>query len=365
MYARLGQRTMVRLVPVLAIWLGTLSLQACSRNSATTPSNPSKPIPAKTPKPELKMNSLFAGKPMIDLHLDAANMPYQIWVNGHRLFMHADGLPVELYRTINEYVHTGENVIELTVYPRPEPGIPQDAWEFSGQGRVSVQIGVRQHGDDHETLKAFTDIHFKGVPDKSDRAWATSMAIGNFDSTSDFTANEDGDVQVSTIERIDSDDGSIELRRVFRIPTPFRDWAFFGSEPVSNDIRYEEVFAQYKKIWTHLSRREYDTIVKLADERNREHDLAYFKRPGETADRLRLALESAMGEPGRKVNPIDNLEEGWYWQFRIAPNRRVLWLARTQDDQALINVTFDEENKLIYTFPFVFRMQDGEYIVTR
>lgn len=164
------------------------------------------------------------------------------------------------------------------------------------------------------------------------------------------------------------------ISRTFDVHLLFPRWAFFRGDKMpkywefanSADERaaYQEILGAYRKLWALLDKRDMNGFLDACEERSREIDSAFYKRPGETRARLRKDVESAMNDPEFRLSPVEN-SPGLFWTYTVGSTGRLI--ALTQGDRAspIIRYVMKDGTPFSLIFPIVFRKEGPTYIVTR
>ena len=120
----------------------------------------------------------------------------------------------------------------------------------------------------------------------------------------------------------------------------------------------DDLFVEYKKIQDAFLSGDVSVILEMAKERNREGDLAFYNTPGEMEQSLKTAILDKLNDPA--------------WELRIRkPSSVGITL---EDNHKLVSLTlnnsgnsigFIKPNGTYYSFPLMFRRENGKWILTR
>jgi hypothetical protein len=208
--------------------------------------------------------------------------------------------------------------------------------------QCDVKIGVVIKDAEHERSAETTAL----VLAHSAKAAAAgdpmrgSTPVGTFDSHAGFQPSSKGDLRVNAAKLVHLTGVASEihvLSRSFDVHLPFPEWAFFHGEKVKqwwefsnkDELKpmYNEILGAYRQLWSHLEKRDVNGFLDACEERSREVDIAYYKRPGDTRNRLRKELEAAMNDPKLELADLD-LPPGKVWKYTVGSTGRLIALTQ-------------------------------------
>jgi hypothetical protein len=305
-------------------------------------------------------NSILNEKPVFELKIHSFGTRYDILVNGITAHIDHDGDgQITLKLPVNHWMKSGGNTLELVVYPDAE-GTP-----INEQSKVNVELYVRNAGE-KEGFR-IGGFAFKG--------------IGHLDKTSyegyrlnpeTFERTDEGIIEVSEVtETIDTHfEGIYEFSQTFDIPNNLPLWKFFESDDVL-EIAYEDESRQ-EEFWE-LSNKmvkdllapiqeailagDVDSVMPLFEERNRETDQAFYKETGTTEKELRYSFTKNV----KKIDlaPLEENQVGYVYERGL----KLIGLYGGNRTGAIGGDYKNGSGSL--TFPIMFRLEDGEWIITR
>ncbi len=301
-------------------------------------------------------NSILNEKPVFNLTIHSIGTRYDVLLNG--ITVYADdngGGQVNTTLPINHWMRSGENSLELVVFP-DEEGAP-----INEGSTVDVELFVSNDGleDNQYRLGAF---NFSGVGHLNQ-----SSLDGYKLETVHFKNNTDGEVVVSKVEvaRDNVFDGSYEYRRTFMIPSNLPLWEFFNSDDVPDEPELSEdaywalsaeLRDKLKFIQNKLIAGDVDDVMPLFKERNSELDMAFYYPEGTMEAKLRDSFYV-------DIPQLDMLElEGRYVSYVNENNMKLASVYRNLKPAISGNYK-DGPGSL--KFPVMFRKQDGKWIITR
>ena len=237
---------------------------------------------------------MLNGKPLISVQLDLEGCAYDLYVNGGRVAADMSGAPARERHPINHWLRSGRNHLELVV-------VKWEGQPDACEGKVEVLVGDAERAD-AEPVRLLTLAH-SAVGTAAGSPTRGSSPAGAFDSADGFRPSERGDVVVEPVEagRLQGQAEHVHaFSRTFELGLPLPEWAFFRSERMKQSCLYEgpeqfrpeydALLAAYQELWSLLSRRDVGDFLDACEERSRETDAAYYKKPGETRERLRELL---------------------------------------------------------------------------
>lgn len=313
---------------------------------------------------------MISEKPLFNLKLDLKKCAYTVYVNGGIVASDMMGEPIEAELPINHWLRTGANEIEVYMMKWPEdPDLcdikldlvyrDASAQSAGGSGRIVSTLA-------HSAKAAAAGTPVLG-----------SSEAGLLDSKKEFKPSEQGDVLVGPayIRQLTGKYEHIQiLCRSFNLHLPFPEWDFFRGEYVrpmwewesdeASEPAYQEILAAYQKVWKILSARDINGFLVACGERSRETDIAYYKKPGETRDRLRRALEIAMKDTDLELATLD-VKPGNTWVYDVGSKGTLIALTQGTRSDSIFRFQTKKGSPFSYIFPVVFRKEGSQYIVTR
>ena len=312
--------------------------------------------------------SLLQNKPFYSVKVSAAGARYSIRVNGVSVIreMNPRG-QITTTLPVNHWMRSGENSLEILAFP-DEQGEP-----FRRDFYVNIALLVRDHSDRDKEYTVATLV-FDGRKDEDGSHTSQSSPSGIYASNKDFEPHPSGDVEVFDVTTTPRDDydGALDVERIINIPSSLPLWAFFNGDEIpdynaiEDDDEYEKAFEslyrEYEKIQHAIANKEIESILPMFDERNRETDLAFYLEPGTTAAGIREDLMESAHSPDRE---LVGLKIGYVGPF-VEGNSRIVSLRRNNLTPTItLNYVNEKEGMGSERYPIYFRLQDGEWILTR
>jgi hypothetical protein len=303
-------------------------------------------------------NSILNEKPIFELKIHSFGTRYDILVNGITAHV-SDSAQTTLKLPINHWMKSGQNTLELSVYPDAE------STPINEQSKVNVELYVRNAGE--EESHRIGGFIFKG--------------IGHLDKSSyegyrlnpeTFERNDEGIIEVSDVTETEDTvfDGVYEFSQTFDISNNLPLWKFFESDDVpeivyEDESRRDEFWAFSKQMVKNLLAPiqdailagDLDSVMPLFEERNRETDQAFYKEPGTTEKELRYAFTKNV----KKINMKPLIEKQIGYAYEKGLKLAGLYGA---DREGAIGGNYKNGSGSL-SFPIIFRLEDGEWIITR
>jgi hypothetical protein len=301
-------------------------------------------------------NSILNKKPVFKLMIHSVGTRYDVLLNGVMIYDDASGNgQITTSLPINHWMRSGENSLELVIYPDDE-GIP-----INEKSEVNAEIYV--HNDEIEQQYRIGGFNFKGlgkIPEPDLLEYRLEAEL--------FKHDEKGEVIAQDVEITENTffEGVIEYKQILTIPNNLPLWAFFSSDDVPNDpdLSEEEYWTLSAELRDHLKliqnkliAGEVDEVMPLFEERNNELDKAFYYSSGVMQAKLKDAFET-------DIPQLDMLElEGRYVSYVNEVNIKLASVYREGRGAAVVGNYKEGTGSL--KFPIMFRKQDGKWIITR
>jgi len=310
-------------------------------------------------------NNVLQNQPIFKIEISAMGIRYEINVNGvsvMREYNAESQVLVEL--PINHLMNPINNEFQYMITPSKGESISPNSY-------LNVSLVIKENNDSN-VLYRLPILMFDGKHLSEQSEMSKSLSSGVYSLANNKLLKDTGDIQVSdisnkrVIERIKSPTTLIYTRKI-KIPSNIPLWHFFNSEKLPNyysmsDEDYytavDDLFVEYKKIQDAFLSGDVSVILEMAKERNREGDLAFYNTPGEMEQSLKTAILDKLNDPA--------------WELRIRkPSSVGITL---EDNHKLVSLTlnnsgnsigFIKPNGTYYSFPLMFRRENGKWILTR
>jgi hypothetical protein len=299
--------------------------------------------------------SILNKKPVFTIDLHAAGTRFQLYLNGVLVEGDPSGGQNTYEIPVNHWMRSGENTLDLTVYPDDE------GEDIQSNSVIKALLQVRNFGEEqNHTLGGFL---FKGVTYKTavlDKAYQRDIES--------FEIIEEGGIKVSELGMVEDAPfgGARKYALTLEIPSNIPLWAFFESDELSNsdilsDNDYyavsEELYLILRNIQDHLEQGKVDDIMPLFTERNRETDLAFYKEEGQTERELHSDFTNDIPTLNMiELDPKSSL-------YTSEKNLKLASNFRNGRKNAISGNLKSTTGNL--SFPIMFRKQDGKWIITR
>jgi hypothetical protein len=320
--------------------------------------------------PHQEGHPMLAGKPLFSLRLDIERCAHDVYVNGGLITRNLDGTPAHAEYPVNHWLRSGAN--DIQIFMMKWEGDPDEC-------DVKAEINWKEErgAAGAAPVKLLTLAHDAKLATPADPAPGSS-ASGTFDArTGSVTTPSTGDLRVTaaSVTRLTGKLAHIHvLSRSFEVSLPFPEWAFFRGEVQmratdfeSKEARrpvYNELFAAYEKLRDMLARRDVDAFLDACEERSREIDIAYYKRPGDTRASLRRDVESALNNPALELATFDRVDKGM-WGYLVGSKGTLVTLYQGNRASTILRFPMKDGSAFSVILPVFFRRENGKYIVTR
>jgi hypothetical protein len=314
-------------------------------------------------------DSMLTKKPYFTYRIEAKGALYQAKINGILLEQDFSGAALNFEQPVNQYMRTGKNRIGFQLYTYT----PDDF----DQAKITVSLYVNQDGASETQKKLLSQITFKAsdfaVEKKPLQAIQASMQSVKLDSTNEFLAADNGDVVVHApqIEPSKIQPTAYHIYQDIELKTPFPLWGFFSADKLDfptlwsdftdNMERYDRslltpLYQEHEKLLQVMKTEDFDKILPLFAERNKEYDIALYYPEG-TYDKM---LKKALQDDFEDKNSILKLDEFDYAQPTISDDKKLVKIGAS----AMIKFA-NEEHSLFSKYPIWFYKKDGKWIISR
>lgn len=328
---------------------------------------------SKGAETNLRRNDMLTEKPYFTISLESNLCMGYFLLNGQLLYA-AEMAPVKLDLPVNHWIREGDNELLMMLAPVDEQG---EFGKFSKNMKCSMTLRVRQLESDSEKNLTIATLKFAAIDPTGIKG---STSEGRLDSKKGFSPADKGDVLIGKVKKEPFQgpegamDGAIVTRSITLPEIGLPEWKFFKSDNITNlsgrdiagrldeensDRLKKELLPIYRKIWSALEARKVEEVLPLFEERNKEMDAAFFRKPGETGDMLAKDLKDSSSDPNKKLWPItdDNVIVTLY------DNNKLVRLSQNNDKPLL---SFDHvRDKISFSYDVIFRKSGNKWIITR
>ncbi len=314
-------------------------------------------------------DSMLTKKPYFTYRIESKGALYQTKINGILLEQDYSGNALNFEQPVNQYMRTGTNRIGFQLYTYT----PDDF----DQAKITVSLYVNQDGTCESQKKLIGQVTFKAsdfaVEKNPQQAIQASMPAIKLDSTSDFLASDNGDVIVHApqIELSKIQPTAYHIYQDIELETPFPLWVFFEADKLEfptlwtdftdNFDKYNTelitpLHLEHKKILETLKTQDFDQILPLFAERNKEYDIALYYSAGTYADMLKKALQDDFDDKDSNLKVVE-LE---YASPAISDDKKLIRIGSPE------MIFFENEEHSLYSkYPIWFYKKDGKWIISR
>jgi hypothetical protein len=316
---------------------------------------------------ENKRSHMNTGAPLVGLRLDGQECIYVVYVNGGLVASNMEATPVGEDYPINQFLRSGENELTVHLYRWHETD------PDTGELKLAIKIGDADD-ENRPAVTALTLVYSAKAP--GDRT-AGSSPPGTFDSQHAYRRAEHGDVTVgkASLTQLPGRGSVIHaLSRTFSMHLPFPEWAFFKGEKVKQgwefkddqemEPTYLEIQKAYGELQSLLAKKDVDAFLDACEERSREIDQAFYKKPGETRAALKQQLASAVNDPKFALSAVIK-PEGKHWRYTVGSTGKIISLTTGSRGAPILRFRMKDDTPFSLIFPVFFRKQGQRYIVTR
>jgi len=314
-------------------------------------------------------DSMLTKKPYFTYRIETKGALYNAKINGILLEEDFEGHALNFEQPVNQYMRTGKNRIGFELYTfTPE--------EY-GEAKITISLYVNQDGASETQKKLLSQVTFKAsdyaVEKKPQEAIQASMPSVKLDSTNDFLSNKNGDVIVSApqIEISTIEPTAYYIYQDIELVTPFPEWGFFRadkldfptlwSEYTDNVDKYDEkilspLYEEHEKLLELLQTKNFDKILPIFAERNKEYDIAMYYSSGTYNEMLKKSLLNNFNDDNSvlKILPDD------YAAPAISDDKKLIRIGAPE------MIYFENEEHSLYSkYPIWFYKKDGKWVISR
>ena len=309
--------------------------------------------------------SMLEGKPVIEVHFATEGCTREVFINDVPVLSDAPAnIPLDADYPANEWMQSGENTITLRLTPNENKKQLKDLKQLC-KGEISLLV---EQMDNKNIRFPIGTIKYISHPDNILAEKANiigSEEAEKLDSHDNFKKNEDGDVTIGPVEikKVESKYGDgVELQRTITLPLPFPKWKWLTSDKIeNNEATKKELIMLYHNIWQSLHDKNFKYLQPLLKERATEMAKAMYLPP---------AKKNAISDFIKDTNDPD-LTQGE--DIATVPEKK-LYLQVFGDGRLARLVAWDGGSVIYFNakdgsysqnYDFIFRKQDGKWIITR
>ena len=313
-------------------------------------------------------NNMLTEKPNFTISLESDLCMGYFLLNGQLLYA-AEMAPVKFDLPVNHWIRKGDNELLMMLAPVDEQG---NFGQFPRNMKCAMTLRVRQSGSNSGKNLTIAALKFAA---KDPTGIEGNTPEGRLDSAKGLVHANKGDVLISKVKKEPFQEVGVIASRSITLPEiGLPEWKFFKSDDITNlsgvdiegrldketsDKLKKELLPIYRKIWSALKARTVEEVLPLFEERNNETDAAFFKKSGETGNRLATELKDSASDPKKKLWPItdDNVI------IQLYDNNKLVRLSQNNRQPLL---SFDHvTDKVAYHYDVIFRKSGKKWIITR
>lgn len=321
----------------------------------------------------LRRINMLTEKPYFTISLEADLCMGYFLLNGQLLYA-AEMAPVKFDLPVNHWIREGKNELVMMLAPVDEEG---NFGKFPLNMKCAMTMRVRQSGSTTKENLTIAALKFAAIDPTGIEG---NTPEGRLDSKKGFAPANKGDVLIGKAKKEPFQGpegamaGAVVTRSITLPEIGLPEWEFFKSDNITNlsgvdiegrldketsDRLKKELLPIYRKIWSALEARKVEEVLPLFEERNKEVDAAFFKKPGDTGKMLAKELKDNAADPKKKLWPItdDNVI------IQLYDNNKLVRLSQNNRKPLL---SFDDiKDKIAYHYDVIFRKSGSKWIITR
>jgi hypothetical protein len=313
-------------------------------------------------------NNVLLDKPYFTIYLESTNIYAYVMLNRQLLSFETLG-KTEVELPVNQWIKSGDNELSVLLVA-DDP----DNKKYKAQTHVKMTLRVRPSGSDPQQNITLATLEFSGAKANTGVGIEGDIHSYRLNSRKDFSVDQQGDILIGDVTSWDFQQiGDVVSRKITLPAIGLPRWAFFDSDNITNvkgddvsglmsdDVRSKlvaELLPIYTSIWNALESKNITPILPLFEERNREYDAAFYRKPGTTARMLAEALQESATEPDRKLFPITPSNT----QSQLYDNDKLARLMQNSE-RSLIGLNYVGGGSEGYDI--ILRKKNGRWIITR
>ena len=313
-------------------------------------------------------STILMDKPYFTITVESNLCVGALFFNGQVLSM-AEMMPLKFDVPVNHWIRKGDNELRMMLAPIDEQG---KMGKFPSSMKCTLTLRVRPSGSSLSDNVTVATLSFVA---KDPSGMESNTPEGWLDSKMAFASAKNGDIHIGKAKRVPFHDvGAVVTRTIALPPIGLPEWKFVESDNITGlsapDIDGQlddktvaslkkELLPIYKKIWSALKANKLKDVLPLFEERNGETDAAFFKKPGETGQKLAEELTKRASDKTIKLYPItdNNIV------LHVSENDKLVRLAQN-NDKALLCYS-DPVNHVGYYYDVILRKSGNNWIITR
>ncbi len=306
--------------------------------------------------------SMQLEEPFYKAYIKTEGLKYRVVVNGVDIKNDKSRHPLTVEIPVNQFVKTGENKLELQIFPLTKEG---DLY-ISDSASMDMEFRLYTGLEEYVIL---SELHYSAKNAEAEKPFDGSSTEGRY-ALVDNTLSEDasGEYSVSplAIEVQENKYNKTYMRQNVTMPTPFPEWKFLTSDPIPDPAQFKtreqmigglvgKPYAILETIHTALSKKDIDSIMPLFKERNDEMDKAFYYKPG-TYEKL---LRDAFQEEFSKDMILMDMDID-YAKPMVSPGNNIIQLGSSP------MIEFKNKEESVFSSYDIFFRKDGDqWIITR
>jgi len=347
----------IRTIFISIVTMALLSLNACAQSKTDKKQGVT---PMTLPK-------AYGTKPNYRLKIEGVGDKIEIFFNGVEIFHDFGRNTYYEVHPINDFVTTGENELRVRIFAKAKQN-----FHLAPKGNFDVAFEISDADGEWRTL---SHLHYDAsskIPfDKSTpKGYYTLKEKGFSKVTLPAEAEVDGvNTQKRTL-RGGKKVNSTEFTQKLTFLTPFPRWKFFDSKNIVDDDvetytndeyekfrhskKMQKLYDAYEKLNDAIKKRDFDTFIKMYDERDTESALAWGTPKEELVKNSIVTLKKYLDSGEYELLPFDRDKK----YFSIDEGKKIAYIPNA--------VQLKKKGVDYYTsFNMKFRWDGKEWILTR
>ena len=307
-------------------------------------------------------NSILRDTPSFNMKIASERAVFVVYINGVEQFESLSGNNVNLDYPLNGYITDGENEIALM--------INDTALE---NAKCSITLFVRKFNDFNVPAKDIVTLSYDQSK-KNPLELATKPGNYNIGNSKSITI-EKPNISIHK-ESLTYMENAKLITIKFSVPNSSPRWKYLEGETIlhkpflelqeteyyeiqKHDPKIQALYKLNKEIYNSAKKKDINKLLSFFKERNHEMDLAYYRKPGETEEKLKDALLGVMNDSTLELILSEkDWEERTSVLFFVHKNNKLAYIA---DVLMWAHIKEDASEN----FDMNFRYNNGKWVLTR
>lgn len=303
----------------------------------------------------------------LSLEINSENLNYYINFNNIEIISAIGNAPNKQTVPINQWVINGKNSLLISVNLKDED--LANKLKTAKSNKLKVSLILTEYKDKKKYNYTISTFNLAPSTEKPDEIASSSTSNYRLNSSDTYDRNDNGDVIIGKWTSQDKEEWT-RFTQSIDINLDLPDWAYLSADDLGNDqtlsdddyyALLDEVYQTLENIWSLMSKKDLQALLKLTEIRSHDFDGAYYLTPGNKQKEMRESFNSAFTH---KDLYLDELIEKNRAILNIEANGRLVRLDVQDVGGPMIFYSHKDEAFTRY-YDFYFMKKDGKLIIVR